>query len=212
MFVPEQAFFDELSPSYHGRFEKICSSFRKPSEGWIRFIRIIRQMQQKQLAKAIKAKNTQISYLETCEAKNTLVHKDLQKIAHALGGRFEYVLIPNTPLSYSSSNRQFYQVSSIPPPSIPLKPTEGWIKTIRLARGLSVSELAAMANVSCRQVYQSENLESQNIFSSRYFQKIAEALEGRFEYVLIPDKQPLPRNRSLVPLSSLPDHPKPVDG
>jgi hypothetical protein len=50
------------------------------------------------------------------------------------------------------------------------------------------------------------------MFDSRYFQKIAEALGERFEYVLILDKQPLPRNRSLVPLSSFPNHPKSTDG
>ena len=68
-----------------------------------------------------------------------------------------------------------------------------------------------MAHVSYHQVYRSEKFESQNIFSSRYFQKIAEALGGRFEYVLIPDKQLLPRNHSLVPLPSFPDHPNSIN-
>jgi transcriptional regulator with XRE-family HTH domain len=207
MFIPKQAFFDEFLPSYRRHLEKIYSSFRKPPEGWVRFIRTIYQIQQKQLAQAIKASNKQITYLETCEAKNTLVHKDLQKIAYALGGRFEYVFIPNTPLSYSSSKKQLYQAFPIP-----LKPATGWIKAIRLARGLSVSELAMMAHIPYHQAYQSEKFESQNMFESRYFQKIAEALGGRFEYVLIPDKKPLPRNRSLVPLSAFPIHPQSTDG
>lgn len=60
LFFPEQAFFDELSPSFRKRFEKIYSSFRKPPEGWIRFIRTIHQMQQKRLAKAIKVNRVQI--------------------------------------------------------------------------------------------------------------------------------------------------------
>ena len=72
--------------------------------------------------------------------------------------------------------------------------------------------LEKIAHVSYGQIQRSEKHERQNMFDSRYFQKIAEALGGRFEYVLIPDKQPLPRNRSLVPLSSLPDHPKSTDG
>ncbi len=206
MFVPEQAFFDELSPSHRKHFEKISSSFRKPPEGWIQFIRTIHQINRERLTKVIKAKNEQITYVEACEVKNTLVRKKLQKIAHALGGRFECVFIPNTPLSYSSSMKQLYQVFPIP-----LKPATGWIKAIRLARGLSLHKLAIMAHILDHQVYRSEKFESQNVFSSCYFQKIAEALGGRFEYVLIPDKQPLPRSRSLVPLPAFPNHPKSID-
>ena len=99
-------------------------------------------MNREQLAKAIKAKNEQITYLEVCEVKNTLVQKKLQKISYALGGRFEYVFIPNAPLSYPSSKKQLYQVSPLP-----LKPAEGWIKAIRLARGLSLRKLATMAHI-----------------------------------------------------------------
>lgn len=121
------------------------------------------------------------------------------------GGRFEYVFIPKATLSYPSSKRQLYQAFPILQ-----KPATGWIRAIRLARGLSLRELAIMTQIPYHEVYRSEKLERQNMFDSRYFQKIAEALGGRFEYVLIPEKQPLPRSRSLVPLPSFPDHPKSV--
>lgn len=67
-----------------------------------------------------------------------------------------------------------------------------------------------MAQISYHEVYRSEKLDRQNMFNYGYFQKIAEVLGGRFEYVLIPDKEPLPCSRSLVPLSLFSDHPKSV--
>ena len=102
----------------------------------------------------------------------------------------------------------FFKEATLSSFSLPLKSAEGWIKTHMFSKRVIIRKLAKIAHISYLQVYRSEKLERQNMFDSCYFQKIAEALGGRFEYVLIPDKQPLPRSRSLVPLSLFPNHPK----
>ena len=113
---------------------------------------------------------------------------------------------------YFPMKLSFFKEATLSSLSHASKAETGWIKAICLTRGLLVRELAEMAHVSFHQVYQSKRFESQNIFRSQYFQKVAEALEGRFEYVLILDKQPFPRSRSLVPLVLFSDHSKPTDG
>jgi transcriptional regulator with XRE-family HTH domain len=203
-------------PLFPIQFEQLALLPKRPPGGNMQMLRKIYGLTLKELAKKVGCTFQGIGAIESAEREKKVPYPPLKRIAHALGCHLNYLLVFNEDLPHDlhldedpgkgyyltfQMAQQTYQVSSFP-----LKPAEGWIKSIRLARGLSVRELAAMAHVSCRQAYRSERFESQNIFSSQYFQKIAEALGGRFEYVLIPDKQPLPRNRSLVLLSSLPDH------
>lgn len=167
--LQEQELFNSL--------KKLSSSFYKPTEGWICAIRKIRGLSQSAIAKKIKNSPSHISYIEKNDARNSLVPQNIQNIADAMGGRFEYVLIPedqifiNKPLQFSA---------------IPQKPLEGWLKSLRIALGVSKIGLARMSQISVGYIATCEKIESQNEFSGSYFQKVAHALGGRFEYVIIP--------------------------
>lgn len=186
------------SQEFYKKLERIASSYHRPSEGWIRLIRKMRRITIAQLAKDIKMAETNLRTIELDDVNNKRA-KGLTKVAQALGGRFECVLIPKTPLE-PNLLKEYNELSQFPS-TLPAKPEGGWIQAIRKARGLSKAQLARIANMHPSQISECEAYEGKNKFFPSSLQKVAQALGGRFEYVLIPDKTPLPRDRSLVIVS-----------
>ena len=72
----------------------------------------------------------------------------------------------------------------------PLTPPSGWVRAIRDALGMSTRELAARAGVSAPRVSQIERAEVDGSLTLATLHRIAEALDCRVEYALVP-RRPL---------------------
>ena len=72
----------------------------------------------------------------------------------------------------------------------PLTPRAGWIRAIRDALGMSTRELAARAGISAPRVSQIERAELDGSLTLATLHRIAEALDCRVEYALVP-RRPL---------------------
>ena len=71
-----------------------------------------------------------------------------------------------------------------------LTPQAGWIRAIRDALGMSTRELAARAGISAPRVSQIERAELDGSLTLATLHRIAEALDCRVEYALVP-RRPL---------------------
>tara|TARA_R110002072_G_scaffold11196_2_gene50979 strand:+ start:140544 stop:141002 length:459 start_codon:yes stop_codon:yes gene_type:complete len=65
-------------------------------------------------------------------------------------------------------------------------PSEGWLKTMRKALGMSGSQLARRLGVSRSQIAQSERNELSGAVTLRTLQNAAEAMGGRLVYTIVP--------------------------
>jgi len=74
--------------------------------------------------------------------------------------------------------------------SAPAVPPRGWIRAIRDALGMSTRELAARAGVSAPRISQIERAEVDGSLTLATLQRIAESLDCRIEYALVP-RRPL---------------------
>lgn len=72
----------------------------------------------------------------------------------------------------------------------PLRPPTGWIRAIRDALGMSTRELAARAGISAPRVSQIERAEVDGSLTLATLHRIAESLDCRVEYALVP-RRPL---------------------
>lgn len=69
-------------------------------------------------------------------------------------------------------------------------PPEGWIRTFRKALGMSSRQLAARLNLSKAGITQTERMEAEDRITLTQLRRIAEALDAKLVYALVP-KQPL---------------------
>lgn len=65
-------------------------------------------------------------------------------------------------------------------------PPEGWLTTMRKALGMSARQLARRAGVTKAAIYQAERQERERGITIRQMEKLADALEGRFIYAIVP--------------------------
>ena len=65
-------------------------------------------------------------------------------------------------------------------------PSEGWIKTMRKALGMSGAQLARRLGVSRSQIAQSEKNELSGAVTLKTLQNAAEAMGGRLVYAIVP--------------------------
>jgi len=65
-------------------------------------------------------------------------------------------------------------------------PTIGWIKSIRIALGISMKQLAKKLNISSQSILESEQREKEGAISIRVLKNIANALEMDFVYGFVP--------------------------
>ena len=65
-------------------------------------------------------------------------------------------------------------------------PPEGWLTTMRKALGMSVPQLARRAGVTKAAIYQAERQERERGITIRQMEKLADSLDGRFVYAIVP--------------------------
>ena len=65
-------------------------------------------------------------------------------------------------------------------------PSEGWLTTMRKALGMSVPQLARRAGVTKAAIYQAERKEREGGITIRQMEKLADSLDGRFVYAIVP--------------------------
>jgi predicted DNA-binding mobile mystery protein A len=73
------------------------------------------------------------------------------------------------------------------------KPSEGWIRTIRKALSIPLSYLAETLNVSNQAIAQFEKSEIDETITLKSLNKVAQALNCRLHYVLMPEDKSLHR-------------------
>ena len=71
--------------------------------------------------------------------------------------------------------------------AIPL--SEGWLKTVRKALGMSGSQLAIRLGVTKGRVSQAESAELSGSATLKSMQNMAQAMDCRFVYAVIPEKE-----------------------
>lgn len=67
-------------------------------------------------------------------------------------------------------------------------PPEGWIRTIRKALGMTMSQLSKRLNVQQSRISEIEKAEIHDQLTLKTLKAAAHALECRFEYAFIPEK------------------------
>lgn len=65
-------------------------------------------------------------------------------------------------------------------------PKEGWLRTVRMALGLSGTQLAKRLNVTKARVFKVERDEPQGGVTLRTMQSMAEAMDCQFVYAIVP--------------------------
>lgn len=66
----------------------------RPSSGWVKSIREALGMTRAQLAERVGISQNTINTLERSEAKGTISVASLEKLAHGMGGRLVYAIVP----------------------------------------------------------------------------------------------------------------------
>lgn len=76
------------------------------------------------------------------------------------------------------------------------RPTEGWIRTLRKALGMSSPQLAARLGVSNSQASQMERMEIEDRITLKQLRRVADDLNCDLEYALVPRKPVIDMVRS----------------
>lgn len=71
---------------------------------------------------------------------------------------------------------------------IPIRPTKGWLYTIRNALGMTASQLGQRLNVAQSSITELEKSEQKNSISIKTLERVADALGCDVKYVLVPRK------------------------
>jgi transcriptional regulator with XRE-family HTH domain len=160
---------------------------QKPIKGWISTIRNSQGITQAELAERLEITERQVTSLEKSEAKDGLTAKsrnvNLNELAKALGCKFEYILIKDTPLYDETVLSKFKFLVPFPP-----KPRKGWVSKIRNSQGATQKELAKKVNCSQERINKIERQEARTNLFSKSVQDIIRALKCRVEHILIPEK------------------------
>ncbi len=78
-------------------------------------------------------------------------------------------------------NQAYYQFGDYP-----LKLSEGWLKTVRKALGMSGTQLAKRLNVTKGRISQTESGELSGSVTLKTMQNMAQAMNCRFVYAVVP--------------------------
>lgn len=78
------------------------------------------------------------------------------------------------------------------------QPSEGWLRTVRQALGMSGAQLARKMGVTRSQISQSEKNELSGAISLKTLQAMAEAMNCRVVYALVPNGTPNGTTKELV--------------
>ena len=211
----------------------LASYCEKPPEGWIRTIRTFLNMSTAELGKRITTKDAEgVLKLEEDEIQGRLMPKHLQNIGKILGGRFEYIFIPENinilqkefiPKIVDKNadllkKTEFFLESLLSTSSLPPMPLEGWISTLRHALKMSRPKLQKNLNIPYSCIQSIEEAETSGQLVNKMLRRAANVLGYHIEYIFVPIKN-LHRRVSfensplLTQLQQLPPLPqKPVEG
>ena len=81
-------------------------------------------------------------------------------------------------------NQAYFQLGGYP-----LSLSEGWLKTVRKALGMSGTQLAKRLGVTKGQISQTESGELSGSVTLKTMQKMAQAMDCRFVYAVIPTQE-----------------------
>lgn len=79
----------------HQAFQQLGRLSQPQAVGWIKIVRQALGLTGSELAKRMQVTKGRISQLESAESQGGLTLKTMQKVAHALNGRFVYAIVPN---------------------------------------------------------------------------------------------------------------------
>lgn len=68
------------------------------------------------------------------------------------------------------------------------RPTQGWVKSIREALGMTMAQLAIRLGVSAPRILKLEQAEAQGSITLKSLERAAEAMGCRFVYAIVPGK------------------------
>jgi predicted DNA-binding mobile mystery protein A len=71
---------------------------------------------------------------------------------------------------------------------VSIRPPEGWVRTVRKALGMTALQLASRLGVSDRQISKTERSELNGGVKLQTLQNMAEAMNCRFVYAFVPEK------------------------
>ncbi|MDH5591082.1 MAG: mobile mystery protein A [Gemmatimonadota bacterium] len=78
------------------------------------------------------------------------------------------------------------QLSTLRDKQLPIRPDQGWIRTIREALGMSLRQLGDRAGITKASVAQMERREAEGTITLRSMQKLAAAMEADVHYFVVP--------------------------
>ncbi|MBY0293465.1 MAG: helix-turn-helix domain-containing protein, partial [Alphaproteobacteria bacterium] len=195
VLIPENFEVTKIHSDYAALFEELKRLSVLPhrqNDGWIHWLRCSLKMTQAELADRIGVPHHQLSKIERREACNQLIDKRVMRAIKALGCRLEYRIIPHAvPQKVSSikqvSHNELFLETLTTLSLLPLRPTEGWIKALRTAMGLSQHQLAKKINCTAMQISCLENHESKFLLPHQFLSRAARSLGCRTELVFIPE-------------------------
>lgn len=79
-----------------------------------------------------------------------------------------------------------HQLAPLHAASLPIRPDQGWVRTLREALGMSLRQLAERAGVSKASVAQMESREARGAITLASLEKLAHAMESDLFYVILP--------------------------
>jgi len=78
------------------------------------------------------------------------------------------------------------QLSVLRKPQLPIRPDQGWIRTIREALGMSLRQLGERTGITKASVAQMERREAEGTITLNSIRKLATAMEADVHYFVVP--------------------------
>jgi transcriptional regulator with XRE-family HTH domain len=146
-----------------------------------------------EVSKKIGVKEDIIIQAESDERDNQFIKEPIQKLIQALGLRCEYIIIPyccskQSDIFKHNTHRQdtvkrFRKLSLLPQ-----KPTEGWLRSMRNACGISQIKLAQhIHNICDDRISQTEIAEKKSQIQPKFLEPLLQTLDCRVELIFVPE-------------------------
>ena len=136
--------YESLREDLLRKFEQISSLAKyckKPQGGWLHSFGNALGLSHTQLATKLGISEKELTSFMEEEVKEEVIPENIKRLSSSLGGRFEYVFIPNNlsalkkeiSESRSEDTYNFKKLEQLP--SLPPRPPKGWIHFMRKRGG-----------------------------------------------------------------------------